>query len=196
MCLWEGSFADVAPKADLVVQAQVESHKGNSIDISVKQTLLGKAYLDSLRVWMQAKDYCRPPVDEFPDGSSWLFALRKIREVPVGGFDSGTPSISYGRVDDYVLSSCGGYWLSFTGSGDADENGSKESGVVTGNLINAPRWAREPDMTPVFLEVVSSYLAGSISRTALIEATQRNPEVRDLMLDTKAFLRGDPEIEP
>lgn len=196
MCLWEGSFADVAPEVDLVILAQVESHKGNSIDVQVKQTLLGKNYLDTQRIWLQAKDYCRPPVDDFPDGSSWVLALRKIREIPDGGFDSGTPNVSYGRVDDYALSNCGGYWLSFTGDEDASRVGMSESGVVTGNLINAPRWAREPDMTPVFLEVVSSYLKGSISRAALLEASQRNPEVRDLMLDTRAFLRGDPETDP
>ena len=67
---------------------------------------------------------------------------------------------------------------------------------LTGNLLNAPRLAREPDMTPVSLEVVSSYLKGSTSRAALLEASQRNPEVRELMLDTRAFLRGGPETDP
>ncbi|MEM1142635.1 MAG: delta-aminolevulinic acid dehydratase [Pseudomonadota bacterium] len=178
-CLWNGSFTEVAPNTDLVVVAKVKQQKCNSIDIEVAQSLKGQAYLEQVRVWLQAKNYCRPKVDEFPIETTWMFALSRIRAVPEGGFDPGTPNVSFGRVDDYELSSCGGYWLKY------------DSGVVTGNLVDAPRWAREPDMTPVLVDVVDSFLKGKTSREAVLEASKRDPQVRELMLDTKAFLRGD-----
>jgi hypothetical protein len=109
-------------------------------------------------------------------------ALNRISEVPDDGFDPGTPNQSFGRVDDYYLSSCGGYWLNYSGE------------AVTGNLVNAPRWARDPDMTPVLLDLLRAYLRGEASREALQKASEEDPELTDLMLDTKAFLRGqDPE---
>ncbi|MEM6485515.1 MAG: delta-aminolevulinic acid dehydratase [Pseudomonadota bacterium] len=178
-CLWNGSFTEVAPSTDLVVVAEVEQQKGNSIDIAITRSLKGQAYLDRVRVWLYAKDYCRPKVDEFPIETTWIFALSRIREIPEGGFDPGTPNVSFGRLDDYELSSCGGYWLSY------------DDGVVTGNLVDAPRWAREPDMTPVLVDVVDSFLNGKTSRESVLEASKRDPQVRELMLDTKAFLRGD-----
>ena len=130
-CIWEGSFADVARRTDLVVEARIGSVKGNAADIAVESTLQGEAFDDTLRVWLKARDYCRPEAELFPPGSRWVLALERIDSVPEGGFDPGTPNISYGRVGDYFLSSCGGYWLS------------SEGGRVTGNLIDAPRWARQ-----------------------------------------------------
>jgi hypothetical protein len=105
-------------------------------------------------------------------------ALMRIQELPEDGFDPGTPNQSFGRVGDYYLSSCGGYWLNYSGE------------AVTGNLINAPRWAREPEMTPVLIELLRAYLRGEASSEALLEASREDPELTDLMLDTKAFLRG------
>jgi hypothetical protein len=180
-CLWEGSFTDVQADADLVIAGRVLDSKGNAVDVRVEENLRGNAYIDTIRVWMATKDYCRPQVQDFPADSRWVMALKRITELPEDGFDPATPNQSFGRVDDYYLSSCGGYWLNFSGE------------AVTGNLVNAPRWARDPDMTPVLIDLLRAYLQGKTSQEALLKASREDPELFDLMLDTKAFLRGDPE---
>jgi hypothetical protein len=181
-CLWEGSFAEVQAAADLVVAGTVIEIKGNAVDLLVEESLRGKTYLERIRIWMATRDYCRPEAETFPPGSRWIMALNRISEVPDDGFDPGTPNQSFGRVDDYYLSNCGGYWLNYSGE------------AVTGNLVNAPRWARDPDMTPVLLDLLRAYVRGKASREALQKASEEDPELTDLMLDTKAFLRGqDPE---
>ncbi|MEO1081930.1 MAG: delta-aminolevulinic acid dehydratase [Pseudomonadota bacterium] len=182
-CLWQGAFADVQHDADVVVAGSVLRSKGNSLDLAVERNLRGDAYFDEIRIWMHAKDYCRPPVEDFPPGSRWVMALTRIREVPEDGFDPSTPNQSYGRVGDYFLPNCGGYWLTFSGE------------AVTGNLIDAPRWARDPDMQPVLISLIESFLEGRADRDALRAATQEDPELEDLMLDTRAFLRGDTQLD-
>ncbi len=182
-CLWQGAFADVQQEADVVVAGSVLRSKGNSLDLAVERNLRGDAFFDEIRIWMHAKDYCRPPVDDFPPGSRWVMALTRIREVPEDGFDPSTPNQSYGRVGDYYLPNCGGYWLTFSGE------------AVTGNLIDAPRWARDPDMQPVLISLLESFLEGRADRDALRAATQEDPQLEDLMLDTRAFLRGDVELD-
>ena len=56
-CLWEGSFAEVAPQADLVLLGQVHAIKGNSVDLVPETILKGAFWLDTLRVWMKTQDY-------------------------------------------------------------------------------------------------------------------------------------------
>ncbi len=180
-CLWQGSFADVQHSADLVVSGTVIAGKGNSIDLSIDQLLRGKASLPDVRIWLKALDYCRPEAEKFPIGSQWVMALHKINVNVPGGFNPNTPNISYGRIGDFQLSNCGGYWLSQTGD------------RVTGNLVNAPRWERDPKMTPVLLDLIAKFVNGEIDNRALLTASREDPAVRELMLDTKAFLRGDEE---
>lgn len=177
-CLWRGSFVDVHPDADVVVTGEVSDGRGNSIDIDVSRVLRGPKYLDTARVWLQARDYCRPERELFPVGSTWVMALQRIDSVPEDGFDPNTPDISYGRKGDYILSSCGGYWLKLT------------EGVVSGALVKSPRWAREPEMTPVLLDLVDAHVNGRISDDAVLEASREDPRVKELMLDTKEFLRS------
>ena len=62
---------------------------------------------------------------------------------------------------------------------------------VTGNLVDAPRWVREPKMTPVLLDLLADYVAGTVDAEALLEASRDDPAARELMLDTRAFLRED-----
>ncbi|MFK7976769.1 MAG: delta-aminolevulinic acid dehydratase [Halioglobus sp.] len=176
-CLWQGSFAKVQATSDLVLSAQVIGTKGNSIDLQPEQILAGETPATT-RVWLKARNYCRPLAAQFPPGSRWVFALHKIRETPPDGFDPGTPNVSYGRVGDFTLSSCGGYWLKL------DEN------YVTGNLVGAPRWVREPKMSPVLLDVVAAFIKGNITIETLAQATKVDPALRDLMLDTRSFLRN------
>ncbi len=179
-CLWQGSFSEVAPGADLVVLGQVQRIKGNAVDLLPERVLNGALWLDTLRVWMRARDYCRPPANAFPPGSRWVMALSQIQEVPEDGFDPFTPNESFGRRDDYVLSSCGGYWLRVNGN------------TATGNLIpGMPRFYHQPDMSPVLVEIIAGYLAGTVTPEALTEASRERPEAVDtLILDTRSFLRG------
>jgi hypothetical protein len=178
-CVWQGSFTDVEAATDLVISGTVVASKGNSIDLSVSQVLRGPEPLDPLRIWLHTADYCRPDVALFPVGTQWVMALHRITGEPPGGFNPNTPNISYGRIDDYSLSSCGGYWLSV------------REGLVTGNLVNAPRWDPDPPMTPVLLELVVDFVHGSLARDALLEASREDPALRQLKLDTRAFLRSE-----
>lgn len=176
-CLWQGSFAEVQAGTDLVVSGVVISARGNSIDLGVDQVLRGTADPLEVRIWLKTGDYCRPEPQLFPVGSEWVMALQRISEDVPGGFNPHTPNISYGRIGDYILSSCGGYWLRLSGN------------WVTGNLVNAPRWEREPQMTPVLLELVADYVAGRVDVAALVAASREDPAARELMLDTREFLR-------
>ena len=178
-CLWEGSFADVQGDVSLVVAGEVLEGKGNSIDLSVHERLRGTPGAEPIRIWLQTGDYCRPEPALFPVGSRWVMALDRIDEDVPGGFNPSTPNVSYGRIGDYQLSSCGGYWLKWEGD------------AVTGNLVDAPRWDHDPKMTPVLLEVVSAFVAGRIGADALLQASREDPALRELRLDTRAFLRGD-----
>lgn len=176
-CLWQGSFAEVQAQADLVAAVTVLEGKGNSVDLTVDRILRGREFNEEVRLWLKARDYCRPAAENFPIGSRWVMALYRIAEEVPGGFNADTPNISYGRIGDYRLSSCGGYWLQLHGD------------RVTGNLVNAPRWEREPQMTPVLLDLLAAYIRGEVSSEALLEASREDPALRELMLDTKEFLR-------
>ena len=60
---------------------------------------------------------------------------------------------------------------------------------VTGNLVDAPRWVRDPQMTPVLLDLLADFVAGETDAGALLQASREDPAARELMLDTRAFLR-------
>lgn len=179
-CLWRGSFVDVNADTDLVIAGTVVAGKGNSIDVRVDRLLRGDEQAVPVRVWLQAEqDPCRPEATGFAVDSEWVMALQRIDEVPPGGFNPSTPNVSYGRAGDYVLSSCGGYWLSRTGD------------WVTGNLVDAPRWEREPQMSPVLLDLVAGQVSGSVDTETLLRASREDPALKELMLDTRAFLRKE-----
>ena len=180
-CLWQGPFVEVQEATDLVVSGSVSQVRGNAVDLSVERVLRGQPSQSEIRIWMKTADYCRPEVERFPVGSEWVMALSRIDEQVPGGFNPNTPNISYGRVGDYQLSSCGGYWLKL------------EDDHVTGALVDSPRWVHDPKMTPVLLDLVAAFVAGEVDAQALLEASREDPALRDLMLDTRAFLRGDEE---
>ncbi|MCB1688921.1 MAG: delta-aminolevulinic acid dehydratase [Halioglobus sp.] len=178
-CLWRGSFTDVQADTDLVVSGSVIASVGNSIDLAVSRVLRDPEPPETLRIWLQTADYCRPDVALFPIGTTWVMALEKITEDAPGGFNPSTPNISYGRPGDYILSSCGGYWLALSGD------------YVTGSLVNTPRWERDPPMTPVLLELVVDFVQGRLGRDALLEASKEDPALRQLQRDTRSFLRNE-----
>ena len=179
-CLWQGSFSEVATTTDLVVLGKVQRIKGNAVDLKPERVLHGEFWLDSMRVWMRTRDYCRPSAEAFPEGSRWIMALAQIREIPEDGFDPSTPNQSYGRPYDYALSSCGGYWLRVNGN------------TAVGNLVpGMARFYHQPEMSPVLVDLVAGYLSNTVSEAALVEASRERPdEVNELMLDTRSFLRG------
>ncbi|MCX2983328.1 delta-aminolevulinic acid dehydratase [Halieaceae bacterium IMCC14734] len=176
-CIWQGPFTRVQQHTDLVVTGQVIASQGNSIDIEHSETWRGTNYQPTIRVWLNSGELCRPEVEQFPLESSWVMALQRIDEQVPGGFNPSTPNISYGRVGDYTLSSCGGYWLSLHGE------------VVTGNLASGTRWEHNPKMSPVLSELVAAFVAGEIDADALKQASELDPELQRLQLDTRSFLR-------
>ena len=185
-CIWKGSFSEVAPESDLVLLGEVTRIKGNAVDLVPEQILLGEFWLDSIRVWMRTRDYCRPPAENFPEGSRWIMALSQIQAVPEGGFNPSTPNQSFGRPYDYTLSSCGGYWLQVNGN------------TATGNLVTGmPRFYHHPDMSPVLIDLIAGYLNVKVSTAALVEASRERPEaVDELILDTRSYLRGQEDRLP
>ena len=79
---------------------------------SRSRLLQGEFWLDTLRVWMQTRDYCRPPADDFPAGGRWIMALSQIQEVPDRGLTPPPrikvlvgPTITFCRVA--VVIGCG-----------------------------------------------------------------------------------------
>jgi hypothetical protein len=177
-CLWQGSFADVQATTDLVISGRVAAARGNSIDMDVQRILKGTVYTESIRVWLDTGDLCRAEVGTFDLDSQWVMALHRINEQVPGGFNPGTPNISYGRVGDYSLSRCGGYWLS------------QAENLVSGNLTAGPRWEMNPKMSPVLLDLVAGYVSGELDRETLVEAGQVDPELQELIINTRLFLRS------
>ena len=177
-CLWQGSFTDVQADTDLVISGHIVAGKGNSIDVEIERTLRGTEYNQRIRVWLDTGDLCRAPVGGFPSDSQWVMALDRIEELVPGGFNPSTPNISFGRVGDYSLSRCGGYWLS------------RSENLVSGNLTGGPRWEMEPKMSPVLLDLVAAYVAGELDKEALVEAGRVDPELQELMINTRLFIRG------
>jgi hypothetical protein len=128
---------------------------------------------------MRTGNYCRPAAEQFAPGSRWILALEEITEAPEDGFNPHTPNQSYGRPHDYILSACGGYWLSVRGE------------TAVGNLLpGMARWDHEPDMTPVLVDLVAAFLDQRASIDDLRDASEEDPELKALMLDTRSFLRG------
>ena len=106
---------------------------------------------------------------------------QRIDEIAPGGFNPNTPNVSFGRVGDYSLSRCGGYWLS------------QAENLVSGNLTGGPRWEMEPKMSPVLLDLVASYVAGDLDKDALVEAGRVDPALQELMINTRLFIRSQEE---
>ena len=177
-CLWQGPFKSVYPDADLVVVGAVTEHQGNSLDLSVLEILKGTDYRDTLRIWGKKDDLCRPEVDEFPPGSTWIMALTKIRELPENGFDPFRPNISFGRVEDFYLPSCGVYWLEVKG------------GTVSGNIVDGARWQYlDSKKSPILASLFLQWMDGELGDARLKEAQKPQPKARELMNDTRIFLQ-------
>ena len=182
-CLWQGSFNKIISRADFIVSGEIITRKGNAMDLKIQHTFLdkglqGKEYNDTIRVWGYDGKECRPRNEQFNEHNQWLFALNKITEENVAGFNPSTPNIGYGRKGDYYLSQCGAYWLQY------------HDGFVTGNLIKGQRWQwHDKKMNPVLIDLIDAYINGILPDRALIEAAKPQTAAKQLMEKTQRFLK-------
>jgi hypothetical protein len=192
-CIWRGSFSDVTKQTDLIIAGEIISRSGNSADIKIEKIFQGKHFQDSARIWgtMTLRDgtpLCRANLEEFPTGSRWVLALEKITDVPKNGFNPATPSLGYGRKDDYALSNCGAYWLAADGE------------TARGNLVNGKRWSydnRDKDnneIAAISFQQLTDFLSGKLSAKQLLELTATTKEFRKLMNQSRQqILKNDIE---
>jgi hypothetical protein len=182
-CLWQGSFSKSHRQSDLIISGEVIASRGNYADVSVNKIhfdreLNNKEFNTQVRIWGDNGKLCRPKIENFPIGTQWVMALKKITQPIPGGFNPNTPNISYGRINDYYLSKCGANWLNLS------------EGVVTGNLVQGRRWEWEhKTMNPVMIELIDAYVREVIPEQALIEAAKPLSETKKLMNETKSFLQ-------
>lgn len=173
-CQWQGPFSWLVDDADSIVLGEVVSSRGNSFDLKVMSTMKGKTAGDTIRVWGERGDLCRPDVVQFPPGSQWLFALELIGEVPPGGFSPGTPNISYGRRGDYAVSKCGAYWLEH------------REGKLAGNITSVYQWDYAPEMNPVPVDLIQAFIDGDADYADIIgvsdEVTSKEAWMRRMRL--------------
>ena len=156
-CAWQGPFSWLVDEADVVALVSMEGGKGNSRDVRVDDLLKGQEFEPKIRLWGKYKNQCRANLNQFPVGSRWLVALTRIKEIPDGGFNPSTPNVSFGRLGDYPLSSCGGYWLK------------EKNGQLTGNITSVFEWDYDPGMDPVPYDVMADFVAGKASYKDIIE---------------------------
>ena len=179
-CLWQGGFTSSSAKADLLVQAKVLTHKGNSMDVAIEKLWRGKEYMEHIRIWGDNGQLCRPSIYQFEQGERWLLALKRIESIPDDGFNPNTPSLSYGREQDYEVSSCGVNWLR------VNDN------LVTGNLVDAPRWQyMDHRKSPVLLDLVHGWLEGRLEEDVLRKAAIPDQAPKELMHETQMYMWGE-----
>lgn len=156
-CRWHGPFSWLTDSADLVALVAVERRHGNSVDVRIDDLVKGTEYESTIRLWGDFGDYCRADWSEFPLGSRWMVALKRIEEVPSDGFRPSTPNYSFGRKGDYALSRCGAYWLR------------EKNGLLSGNITSVFEWDYMPDMDPVPYEVIYDFVQGRADYDDIIE---------------------------
>lgn len=160
VCEWRGPFSWQVEDADAIVLGEVLSQRGNAFDLQLMRVLKGTETRETIRIWGERGDLCRADVKRFPPGSQWLFALEKIRNIPPGGFNPSTPSVSYGRIDDYVVSKCGAYWLSH------------EGGMLSGNITSIYLWDYAPAMQPVPIDLIQAFILGEADYADIIGVSE------------------------
>jgi hypothetical protein len=159
-CTWQGPFSWLVDDADYIVLGEVVASRGNSFDLKPMRELKGSQYLDTIRIWGRRGDLCRPDVADFPVGSQWVFALQAITELPAGGFNPGTPDISFGRVGDYAVSKCGAYWLQH------------HNGTLSGNITSVYQWDYAPKMNPVPVDLLQAFIDGTANYADIIGVSE------------------------
>ena len=98
-CTWKGPFLTAAQDAPLVVIGKIIRHhpgKSPTMDVLVLETLKGGLLDSGLVVQMGDGMYCRPTIDLFPVGTTWVLAINGQGAKPGNGL---------------AISHCGEYWL-------------------------------------------------------------------------------------
>ncbi len=79
-CLWQGPFKAVYDNADLLAHVRVEATKGNSADLTfIRDPIPEKEYRESIRLWADTGELCRPEIGQFSEGSEWVIAAQAHR---------------------------------------------------------------------------------------------------------------------
>lgn len=117
-CVWKGAFLTAAQDAPLVVIGKILRHhpgKSPTMDVLVLETLKGGILDSGMTIRMGDGMYCRPAIDVFPIGTTWILAINGLGAKPGSG---------------WAISHCGEYWLKVenddvVGSIDGDMKQSK-----------------------------------------------------------------------
>jgi hypothetical protein len=98
-CVWKGPFLAVAGDAPLVVIGKIIRHhpgKSPTMDVLILETLKGGILDSGMTIHMGDGMHCRPSMDLFPPGTTWILALNGPGSKPGNG---------------WAISHCGAYWL-------------------------------------------------------------------------------------
>jgi hypothetical protein len=176
-CLWEGPFKSVYADTDLVVYGEVGAAQGNGFDLIVDTVFQGSEYREQIRIWGKKDDLCRPDAEQFTPGSHWVMALKRIDNPPADAFNPFKANISFGRQDDFSLSSCGVYWLPV------------KQQRVSGNILDGSRWQYlDTKKTPVIMPVFEAWMKNILPDAAIAEAVKPQTRARQLLNETKVHL--------
>jgi hypothetical protein len=176
-CLWEGPFKSVYANADLVVYGEVSNTQGNGFDLVVDTVLQGSEYREQIRIWGKKDDLCRPEAEQFTPGSEWVMALKRIDNPPADAFNPFKANISFGRQDDFSLSSCGVYWLPV------------KQQRVSGNILDGSRWQYlDTKKTPIIMSIFVAWIKDILPDQAIAEASKPQNQARQLLNETKIHL--------
>ncbi len=178
-CLWEGSFSEVAPETDLVILGEVQTTKGNAVDVVPERILKGAFMADSCAYGCKQETTAVPQRRTSPPAVAGSWRCRRSVRYPRTALTPLLPMRVLGARRT-ILSSCGGYWLRVNGN------------TATGNLVpGTPRFSHQPDMSPVLIDLIAGFMSGTVTQEALMQASRERPEEVDtLILDTRSFLRG------
>lgn len=128
-CAWKGAFLTVARDAPLVIIGKVlRHHPGSSptMDVEVLELLKGGLLDSGLTVQMGDGMHCRPTMDLFPIGSTWVLAMNGQGSKPGSG---------------WAISNCGEYRLKVEGDeviGSLDGDANHVKRMPLGEFKN--RW--------------------------------------------------------
>ncbi len=98
-CVWKGAFLTASQDAPLVVIGKILRHhpgKSPTMDVLVLETLKGGILDSGMTIQMGDGMYCRPVIDVFPVGTTWILAINGLGAKPSSG---------------WAISHCGEYWL-------------------------------------------------------------------------------------
>lgn len=102
-CAWKGAFLTAAQDAPLVVIGKILRHhpgKSPTMDVLVLELIKGGLLDSGLTIQMGDGMHCRPTMEVFPVGTTWVLAINGMGAKPGKG---------------WAISHCGEYWLKVEG---------------------------------------------------------------------------------